>query len=149
MLGVNNQTGLLGTRSDGILGMAPAVPPGENAELFVTQLYEAGIIAKNAFGVDYRLRDSTSKIILGGYDTNIVKDESSFDFVKLAGIYYWALNYNKTTYGDQDIDFEEEVFAVLDTGTSLSYWPEYIFVQLFDAIVEGRTCGYTEAGFRG
>lgn len=148
MLGVTYEHNFPNIQSDGIIGVAPKVPYGEYAESFVTQLFNAGVIAKNAFGVDYRASDSTSKVILGGYDTTIIEDDSSFNFINLTDSYYWSVNYNKTTYGDQDIIFKQRTYAILDTGTSLAYWPEYIYTQLYEKISANRTCGITNRGYK-
>lgn len=147
MLGVDSESGISGTKADGILGMAPSVSPGENAQLLVSKLYSAGIISSNSFGVDYNTQSSTSKIILGGYDSNVVTNSSLFSYVGLRDTYYWSLDLKSTTYGSEDLGLSA-VRGILDTGTSLTYFSQSDWDILYNKFSEGKTCGYTNSGFR-
>jgi len=137
MLGVYSESGLSGTQADGILGMSPSAGSGSE-ELFVQKLYEAGRIANNQFGVSYRSTSGTSKIILGGYDTSVVVDPSLFAYIKLSDTNYWSLNINAHSYGTDALDISVER-GILDTGTSLTYWPSSDFNIIWAKISEGKT----------
>lgn len=61
------------------------------ADLLVTELFNAGIISANSFGVNFKHDDETSYIILGGYDTSIVTDSTLFEWVDLIDNDYWSV----------------------------------------------------------
>lgn len=140
--------GIQGTRSDGILGMAPRVSSGDNAQLFVENLAKNNIIPKNAFGVNYNGMDEDSTITLGGYDTSIVANDTLFSWVDLMDSFYWSVNVKETTYGVEPVDLKA-TRAILDTGTSLSYFTGSDWDTIYAKISEGRKCGFSStSGFR-
>ena len=102
--------------------MSPKVYASESEELYVQKLFEAGRISKNQFGVGYKSTSGTSKIMIGGFDTSIVPDESSFAFVDLYSTGHWTLELKETWYGGEKLSLSSET-GVLDTGTSLTYFP--------------------------
>ena len=150
ILGIDfESTGLSGLEADGILGMSPSA--SGNAELYVTKLYENGIIGANAFGVSYRDTTETSKIVLGGYDTSIVTNSSLFTYVPLRDTNYWSLNLKQTKYGTVDLELQA-VRGILDTGTSLTLFSnqngdwDKVYAQISSG---GRNCGFsTSSGLR-
>lgn len=140
--------GIIGTQASGILGMAPAVSQGDNAELFVKQLYDKGVIPKNTFGVNYQFTGAESTIILGGYDRSIVANDTLFSWVDLANTFYWSVDLKETTYGGEDLNLDA-TRAILDTGTSLTYFQNNDFNKIFSKIQDGRECGFASTtGFR-
>lgn len=139
---------LTGTKADGILGMTPKVSSSRYEQLFVQRLYEEKLIASNMFGVNYRYTTGTSKIILGGFDETVVTNSSLFSYVKLKDTTYWSLNLVDMTYGSDTIGITA-TRAILDTGTSLTYWATADFNTVYSKITSGKTCGYSSAsGFR-
>jgi hypothetical protein len=137
-----------GLQADGIMGMAPRVSSGDNAQLFVQNLYENGLIAKNGFGVDYNKEGTDSIITLGGYDTSKVANDTLFSWIDLSDTFYWRVILKGTTYGTKQLDISADR-AILDTGTSLTYFPSSDFAKVWAEISSGRNWGYSSTtGFR-
>lgn len=128
--------------------MSPRAKPGAFEQLFVQRLYEEGVISNNVFGVDYRFENETSKIVLGGYDTNVVTDPNLFTYVSLRDTSYWSLPLQSTSYGEQTVNLKA-TRGVLDTGTSLTYFQTEDWKEIYKLISEGRNWGYSSiSGFR-
>lgn len=138
ILGVDATADLSGTKADGIMGMSPVVNPSYPDELYVQKLYEAGRISKNEFGVSYKYTTEDSKITIGGFDTSIVADESLFKFVNLHSYGHWSLEIINTWYGNEEI-FLSSVTGILDTGTSLTYFPTNDFNIIWAKISAGKS----------
>jgi len=136
MLGVDADTGLSGTQADGILGMTPTAYG--NSELFITKLFTNGVIGLNQFGVGYRYTSSTSKIVLGGYDSSVVTNSSLFTYVDLKDTTYWSLPLNAMTYGNESVGISASR-AILDTGTSLTYWSTDDWNIIYAKVTAGKT----------
>lgn len=124
--------------ADGIMGMAPTSNGKE--QLFVTQFYEGGAISENGFGVNYRDSALTSTILLGGWDTTIVANESLFSYVPLKDTGYWSLPIGDITYGNVSMKMSAGR-GILDTGTSLTYFEQDDFDLLWKTLSNGKTCG--------
>jgi hypothetical protein len=137
MLGVDTGASIV-FNSDGVLGMTPTTTGPE--QLFVTQLFEGGLISENSFGVNYRETSFTSTILLGGWDTTIVANESLFRYVSLKSTNVWSLPLADVRYGNVSLKMDSER-GVLDTGTSLTYFSEEDFALLYAKLSEGKTCG--------
>ena len=147
MLGVDSETSMSGTKSDGLVGMTPTVS-STNSDLFVSKLYLAGLISANAFGVSYRVTTDTSKIVLGGYDTTIVTNSSLFSYVSLYDTTYWSLPLSATSYANTDLGLSA-ARLILDTGTSFVYFSTSDWTILYNKISSGKTWGYsTVTGYR-
>jgi hypothetical protein len=122
-----------------------------NAELLVEALYSAGHIGANAFGVDYRFTDETSKIVFGGYDTSVVTNTSYLNYIDIDSDFHWEIPLTSLKYGGRSISHDAEL-GILDTGTSLTYWetPDGDWDNLYDEMTAASdTCGYsTDSGLR-
>ncbi|CAI2365445.1 unnamed protein product [Moneuplotes crassus] len=127
--------------ADGILGMGPAITGGRPGTLLVEELYKAGIIAKNAFGVDYRWLNGTSSILLGGYDTDLIKSNEDFDWISLRTNTHWTVKMSTVKYGGTELNMTS-TSAVLDTGTSMTIFPYPDFMNIWNEIKDGKDCGY-------
>jgi len=138
ILGVDSTLDLSGTQADGIMGMSPRVYSNDNEELYVQKLFEAGRISKNQFGVSYKSTSGTSKIMIGGYDTSIVPNDTSFAYVDLFSTGHWTLELKKTWYGGEELNLESGT-GILDTGTSLTYFPTDDFNIIWGKITSGKT----------
>lgn len=137
-----------GLQADGILGMAPKVQSGDNAQLYVENLFKNGLIGHNSFGVNYNSLNEASTITLGGYDKNIVANDTLFAFITLKDTYYWSLPHEGATYGGLPLDLSA-TRAILDTGTSLTYFSTSDFEKVYSKISDGKKCGYSSStGFR-
>ena len=100
------------------------------------------------FGVDYKNTDQQSKITLGGYDKSVVPNDTSFAYVDLIDTFYWSVRHTESTYGSTPLDFTA-TRAILDTGTSLTYFPSSDFNRLWSEISKGKNCGFSSgSGFR-
>lgn len=136
-MGVTGASGLDGLKADGILGMSPKAQSGTFEQLFVQRLFEEGVIPNNMFGVDYRFTNETSKIVLGGYDTDVVTDPSLFTYIKLRDTTYWSLPLLGTSYGEQTVNLKA-TRGVLDTGTSFTYFQTEDWNEIFKLISAGK-----------
>lgn len=139
-----------GSKWDGILGLLPSAISG--SELFVTELYKAGIIADNAFGIYYTNTKDQSEITFGGYDHRRIPSIDKFSFVNLYSSNHWDASLNSIKMGDIDLGVGRATSAVLDSGSSyiLFLGPTY---DLFKEAVKGkdkaRQCLTTKNGIYG
>ncbi|CAI2365800.1 unnamed protein product [Moneuplotes crassus] len=142
LLGVDTaDSAIQGMVADGILGMGPAITGGRPGTLLVEKLYNAGIISKNAFGVDYRWLNGTSSILLGGYDTDLIKSDQEFAWIGLKTNTHWTVPMSTVKYGDTELSMAS-TSAVLDTGTSLTIFQQSDFMKIWNKITYDKTCGY-------
>ncbi|CAI2364541.1 unnamed protein product [Moneuplotes crassus] len=142
LLGVDTaDSAIQGMVADGILGMGPAITGGRPGTLLVEKLKTAGIIGKNAFGVDYRWLNGTSSILLGGYDTDLIKSDEDFDWIGLKTNTHWTVEMSTVKYGGTELSMSS-TSAVLDTGTSLTIFPYSDFMNIWNEIKDGKNCGY-------
>lgn len=148
MLGVHEEAGLRALRTDGILGMSPAVSSNANEQLLVQRLYEERVISANVFGASYQHTTGVSKLILGGYDTTIVTNSTLFSYVKLMDTKYWSVPLYGMTYGENNVKIHS-TRAIIDTGTSLAYWQNEDWPTVYNTVTAGKKCGYSSvSGFR-
>lgn len=130
--------------SDGLVGLSQG--SSGYSELLVEELYLQGAIPVNAFGVGYKFTSSTSKIVLGGYDTSIVTDENDYIWIDLIDDFFWTIPIDGGYYGSIDLSLNAES-GILDTGTSLMIFesPDGDWDNLWDEISYGFTCGYSSS----
>ena len=131
--------GLEGSNWDGILGLLPTSISG--SDLFVTELYKAGLIKRDAFGVHYTDTASGSEITFGGFDTSIVEEEDDFTFVDLHDGMHWSGDLKRIKYGAFGELPDKAKVAILDSGTSLILVPQEIFDGFTALVSDGRKCG--------
>jgi hypothetical protein len=145
MLAVWEADEISGLQADGILGMAPKDQTGGEGELLVEKLASQGVIGYNGFGVDYQFTTGTSYITLGGWDRDIVANESDFTWIDLVDTQYWSLEYKGGSYGNQEFEISASR-GILDTGTSLTYFSGSDFDVVWALLTEGKTCGRISSG---
>ena len=135
-------------QSDGLLGLTASAY--SNAELLVEALYDAGHISENAFGTDYRFRNETSWITIGGYDTSVVTNPDYLHWIDIEGSFHWEVPLTWVAYGGRLIEMEAEI-GILDTGTSLSYWqiPNNDWANLYNEMTQGMSSCSTYIGLPG
>jgi hypothetical protein len=126
--------GLDGSKWDGILGLMPTAISG--SKLFVSEMYDAGILAENAFGVYYTDTYGDSQITFGGYDTSKVKSIDDFAFVDLYDGNHWSAKLHDARYGTVNIGSAKS--AILDSGTSLILLTYSMFDEFKALVSEGR-----------
>jgi len=142
ILGVDTADSAIATlQSDGIMGMSPKLSSSSAGELFVEKIYAAGIIGKNAFGVEYKKLPDVSTILLGGFDTTKVANESLFSWINLQSTSHWTVDLNNVLIGNTSIATVANL-AILDTGTSLTLFRTDDFDKIYAKITEGKNCGY-------
>jgi hypothetical protein len=119
---------------DGILGLLPSAISG--SKLFVTEMYDAGILAENAFGIYYTDTRGDSQITFGGYDTSKVKNYDDFAFIDLYSGNHWSAALHDARYGTKNIGWAKS--AILDSGTSLILLTKSMFDEFKALVNVGR-----------
>ncbi|CAI2364125.1 unnamed protein product [Moneuplotes crassus] len=127
--------------ADGIIGMAPAITEGRPGTLLVEKLYNAGIIGKNAFAIDYRWLNGTSSILLGGYDTDLIKNDKAFDWISLNNNTHWIVAMNTVKYGGTELSMSS-TSAIFDSSRSFTSFQYSDFMKIWNEIKDGKDCGY-------
>jgi hypothetical protein len=108
---------------DGIVGMTPKVTK-DDAALLVTKLFEANLIPENIFVINFETLTGTSYIYFGGFEQSKLKGNVSFLPI-VSGSSFWELPGHSILYGSTNLgNFST---AVIDTGSSLAYFPEIVF----------------------
>jgi hypothetical protein len=120
---------------DGILGLLPSAISG--SKLFVTEMYDAGILAENAFGIYYTDTRGDSQITFGGYDTSKVKNYDDFAFIDLYSGNHWSAALHDARYGTKNIGSAKS--AILDSGTSMILLTHSMFDEFKAVVNVGRT----------
>ncbi|EAR92323.1 eukaryotic aspartyl protease (macronuclear) [Tetrahymena thermophila SB210] len=122
-----------GFQSDGIMGMGVS-----KKDSLVNKLYMEKKIEKNQFSfklssIDLSqyskdqqnmATDKNSQLILGGYDDQLIS-EDSINYFQVVSKSYWAIKMRSARYNKQDIfnGKNELRLALIDTGTSLIHMP--------------------------
>ena len=135
-----NLPGLQNSNWDGILGLLPSAISG--SKLFVSELYKAGVISRDAFGVSYTDTSQGSQITFGAFDTDKVKEEDDFTFIDLHDNMHWSAELVHSKYGAFGMLPDDAKYAILDSGTSLMLIPPTMFDALKGFISKGRKCGH-------
>lgn len=139
ILGVDTSSAdLSGLQSDGVMGMAPKLDINDAGELFVEKLFNEGIIGKNSFGVQYKFTPDVSSILLGGFDTSIIANESLFSWINLKSTSHWTVHLKGLKVGNSSISIEASS-AILDTGTSFTLFITDDFNKIYSKVTEGKT----------
>ncbi|KAL4504069.1 hypothetical protein ABPG72_022699 [Tetrahymena utriculariae] len=131
-------------KSDGIMGMGVS-----KKESLVNKLFMEKKIEKNQFSfklssIDLSqyskdqqnmATDTNSQLILGGYDEQLIS-EDSINYFQVVSKNYWAIKMRSARYNKQDIfNAKNELrLALIDTGTSLIHMPTSDF-QVFNRTV--------------
>ena len=73
-------------KADGLLGLAPNAPSDHPYDTLVTDMYNQGMIRDNVFSMYLAKTDVQSKLWIGGFDANYVREALSahHDEVELA-----------------------------------------------------------------
>lgn len=130
--------GLEGSRWDGILGLLPTAISG--SKLFVTELFKAGILSEDSFGVYYTDTRKDSEITFGGFDKRRVKSIADFSFIDLYDNMHWSAKLGSAKYGNVTLD-AKAASAILDSGTSLILMTHDMFADFKATVSVGRKCG--------
>ena len=135
-----NLPGLDNSNWDGILGLLPSSISGSN--LFVTELFKAGILSEDSFGVRYTDTSEGSEITFGGFDRDIVDKIDDFTFVELYDNMHWSAKLGHSKYESLGNLPDVAKSVILDSGTSLILMPNEMFEGLKKLVSLGKKCGH-------
>jgi Eukaryotic aspartyl protease len=102
----------------------------KGAELLVSKLFNANIIPKNMFSTYYDLKSGSSYIYFGDYET--AKLSTDVKWFPLQDTGFWQIKTTDVQYNGKAIANMSS--AIIDSGTSLSYFPKTVYQNLLSAI---------------
>ena len=112
---------------DGLCGLM-ATLTSEGAQLIVPELARKGLIDKSMFATSYHEVDQQSYIYFGGYEVDKAPSVTWFPLIKKSNK-FWQIKTSSVYYGESFIS-DSISDAILDTGTSLTYFPYGVFASL-------------------
>ena len=118
LLTINYAKDFAGLKADGVLGLAPS-NQGGNSNLFIDELYNAGVVKQKTFGFYLAPYTETSRIIIGGIDMKYAntRDESQIQWLPLIDTDYWSVNMGSVQVGEETLPITT-TRAIIDSGTS-------------------------------
>ncbi|KAL4473765.1 hypothetical protein ABPG74_022629 [Tetrahymena malaccensis] len=122
-----------GFQSDGIMGMGVSKKESIVNKLFMEKKLEKNQFSFKLSSIDLSqyskdqqnmATDTNSQLILGGYDEQLISDDS-INYFQVVSKSYWAIKMRSARYNKQDIfnGKNELRLALIDTGTSLIHMP--------------------------
>jgi len=137
-----------GTKADGIIGLTPEKG---DAELFITNLAEAGVIDGEEFTV-YIGKDGYDGFYIDfGINDEDQSNVTWVDLKKLPGtseIIYWSADFDQFTIGENKLALTY-TSTIWDTGTSLIGFGPKDHKKIITGLANGRKIIKTQDGFYG
>lgn len=132
LLAVYLSNDLSNLEADGLLGLAPS-DQGSGNNLFIEELYNAGIIGAKVFSMSLgqSALDQNSRVVLGGFRPELAKPGAPLSWNPLVDTMYWTVEMNAFSVGKKELPITAKQ-AVLDTGSSFIVVPRSDFDQLLD-----------------
>mmetsp|Transcript_31153 Transcript_31153/g.28342 ORF Transcript_31153/g.28342 Transcript_31153/m.28342 type:complete len:149 (+) Transcript_31153:536-982(+) len=132
---------------DGLIGVGPS-DDSKFPKLYIDQMREQKLIDHSSFSLYLGPSDPNGDytpdgvIIFGGYDTQYFQtNETDFKYVDVSSSQYWGLSLNKMYIGSDEFSLPGWGWtAVVDSGTSLSIFPDSIFTDLIQNIAGENAC---------
>lgn len=124
-----------GLYSDGLIGFSLKEIGDQRQSLFVTSLFEQGVIDAPVFGMEIADDSDSSWIEIGGYD-----ESGTMYWVDMVGEHYhWTVPMPKVTLDGEETSMRANE-ATLDSGTSLTYIPEKDYDAILEVIKRETEC---------
>ncbi|KAF9808862.1 hypothetical protein IEO21_07727 [Rhodonia placenta] len=134
---VTSESGnLVGSPSDGLMGMAWPALSKLDADPFFWTAISQGVVSEGVFS--FYLSDSGSELYLGGTDSSLYSGDLEYhDLVASAG--YWTIGGASAIVNGQTVvsDFE----TIIDSGTTLMYGPPDAVAQFYSGIDGAQSLG--------
>ncbi|CDS13745.1 hypothetical protein LRAMOSA05919 [Lichtheimia ramosa] len=128
--------------ADGILGIGPDPlsrfnnPDNTIVPTLVTNMFEQGVISNNSFSIYFQPINDTSlesringNIIFGGVDLDKVVNKQVTYFPSTSHPDYkdyWAADMDSVIVGDETVNFDSALPALVDTGSTLIFVPKQV-----------------------
>ena len=118
--------------ADGLLGLGSSMQT-DGVPTLIDMLQSQQIIKQRTFSLylsnNPNSIDTESRLIIGGYDTKYMLDDS-LTYLNVVDPYYWAVGLISGSFGDIQIDISSKE-ALIDSGTTLivvayADWPSFL-----------------------
>jgi len=131
---------------DGMVGLTP-VPLRQDSKLLVDELYDQGRIPNRMFSTFLNNLDHQSYIYFGDYEPNKIKSE--LIWMQMPDIYFWYIDYKGVAIEGQDfVNVEYEYSAIIDTGTTMMYFPNMYLKEIQAAWTQVDGCQFdSQSGY--
>jgi len=110
--------------ASGVIGLGPRTknPGTNNGDSFLRSLFSAGLINTEIFAIKFSksVKDKSSKITFGGYDSELVGDNHISWEPIMPGNERWKIKLSKMVYGDKNLEIKanENDWILITTGES-------------------------------
>jgi hypothetical protein len=128
--------------ADGIIGFGFR-NWSDNFPTFLDRLVSQGTLTQMNFSMylsdtsqENYTNDTTSELILGGYDVSYFYDvQSTFKYFALVATDSWSIGFNSLGFNEANISNSSVDQVLIDSGTSYIVLPDDMWVQLTNAII--------------
>lgn len=98
----------------------------------IKELHRNNHISKNLFSLC--LSNNGGYFSVGDYNTSYHKKDSPIVYLKMQGDNFYEINFDKIQIGNFSFNQTSTKF-IIDSGTSLSYFPSWLFTNLLRSIM--------------